>query len=264
MRIPGRVTNLVSIAGLALLFPIEASAAKDLADYPLRIEIVGAAARCVPAPGSYLPCPNGYRGFGPGNVLDGQSVIGFEFEYRCSVGLRPSMVITWPGKWKKPQLRLALLVPRTGEVDKYDECELQTKMRPQPGGWGLSHDGPRYLSPDAYWATRARRGLSPAPQPGDTNVPVAASSPASGPPAASSPEAMKSADLTVAVSSTPAGAEIEVDGRFMGSTPSSIALAPGEHAVVVRKPGFKPWERKLQLTGGEIRLSADLEKDKAK
>jgi hypothetical protein len=259
MRIPCGVTNLGAIAGLALLLPIEASAGKDLADYPLRVEIIRAAAHCVGAPP--FPCGYGYRGFGPGNILDGQSVVGFEFEYRCSVGLRPGFGVTWPGRWKKPQLRLALLVPRTGEVDKYDECELQTKMRPEPGGWAVSREGPRYLSPDEYWAARARRGFSPAPQPGGTAV--AAPSPASGPPATSSPDVMKSPELTVAVSSTPDGAEIEVDGHFMGSTPSSIALAPGEHVVVVRKPSFMPWERKLQLTGGEIRLNADLEKDEA-
>jgi hypothetical protein len=72
------------------------------------------------------------------------------------------------------------------------------------------------------------------------------------------------ARLTLAVTSSPEGADIEVDGRFMGSTPSTIALVPGEHTIVVRKPGFRTWERKLQLAGGDIRVSADLEEGSPK
>lgn len=56
------------------------------------------------------------------------------------------------------------------------------------------------------------------------------------------------------------GADIEVDGSFMGNTPSVIELTPGDHVVTVKKSGYKPWERKLKVTGGEIHLSAELEK----
>src|SRR6478672_11234014 len=31
------------------------------------------------------------------------------------------------------------------------------------------------------------------------------------------------------VASTPSGADIEIDGKFVGSTPSSITVAPGDH-----------------------------------
>jgi PEGA domain len=63
----------------------------------------------------------------------------------------------------------------------------------------------------------------------------------------------------VSVVSTPDGADIEIDGSFVGNTPSVVELAPGDHVVVVKKPGYKPWERKLKVTGGEIKLSAQLE-----
>src|SRR5258708_38203078 len=33
--------------------------------------------------------------------------------------------------------------------------------------------------------------------------------------------------------------DIEVDGNFMGSTPSSINLAPGKHQIVVKKIGYQ-------------------------
>jgi hypothetical protein len=64
----------------------------------------------------------------------------------------------------------------------------------------------------------------------------------------------------VSVSSTPEGADIEVDGSFVGNTPSTVEVTFGEHQVVVRKSGYKDWVRKLKESGGDIRLSAELEK----
>lgn len=63
------------------------------------------------------------------------------------------------------------------------------------------------------------------------------------------------------VSSTPAGADIEIDGAFAGSTPSSLSLSTGEHTVAVKKSGYKAWERKIRITGGNINLAAELEKN---
>jgi PEGA domain len=64
----------------------------------------------------------------------------------------------------------------------------------------------------------------------------------------------------VAVSSTPANADIEVDGSFVGNTPSVIEVTPGDHSVVVKKAGYKSWERKIKVTGGSVNISAELEK----
>ena len=64
----------------------------------------------------------------------------------------------------------------------------------------------------------------------------------------------------VSVASTPDGADIEIDGSFVGNTPSAVELAPGEHVVIVKKSGYKPWERKLKVSGGEIKLAAELER----
>jgi hypothetical protein len=61
--------------------------------------------------------------------------------------------------------------------------------------------------------------------------------------------------------SDPSGADIEVDGSFVGNTPSDVLVAEGEHTVSVKKPGFKDLERKLKVTGGSsIHLNAELEK----
>jgi hypothetical protein len=39
--------------------------------------------------------------------------------------------------------------------------------------------------------------------------------------------------------STPDGAEITVDEKFMGSTPSSLRLAAGEHKIKLEKSGLQ-------------------------
>jgi PEGA domain len=81
-------------------------------------------------------------------------------------------------------------------------------------------------------------------------------------PASSAPTTVAAAPAAarVSVASNPDGADIEIDGSFVGNTPSVIELAPGEHTVTVTKSGFKPWTRKTKISGGEIRMSADLEK----
>jgi hypothetical protein len=61
------------------------------------------------------------------------------------------------------------------------------------------------------------------------------------------------------VTSSPAGADIEINGNFVGSTPSSIQLSPGQYKVAVTKRGFSSWERTVKVTGGNVNLVAELE-----
>jgi len=66
---------------------------------------------------------------------------------------------------------------------------------------------------------------------------------------------------TINVKSTPPGCDINVDGKFMGSTPSTIPLSPGEHFVSVEKEGLTPWQRTMTITaGGSATIDATLEK----
>jgi PEGA domain len=66
---------------------------------------------------------------------------------------------------------------------------------------------------------------------------------------------------SVIVKSTPAGADINVDGRWMGSTPSTIQLAPGEHDVSIEIEDLRPWQRRMTVTlGGGSTIDAVLEK----
>jgi len=66
---------------------------------------------------------------------------------------------------------------------------------------------------------------------------------------------------TVDLKSTPVGAEITVDEKFMGSTPSSLRLAVGDHKIRLGKSGFKTWERTMTVSAGaSATVDATLEK----
>ncbi len=66
---------------------------------------------------------------------------------------------------------------------------------------------------------------------------------------------------TVDIKSTPDGAEITVDEKFMGSTPSSLRLTVGDHRITLAKPGFKTWERTMTVSAGATAtVNATLEK----
>jgi len=70
-----------------------------------------------------------------------------------------------------------------------------------------------------------------------------------------------STSAKVQLESTPPGADIQLDGSFVGNTPSDVQVADGEHSIVVKKSGFKDWERKLRVNAGStIHLNAELEK----
>jgi hypothetical protein len=68
----------------------------------------------------------------------------------------------------------------------------------------------------------------------------------------------------IAFTSTPAGADIELDGAFVGSTPSTITASTGDHTIALKKSGFAPWERKIHVTGGKIQISAELQANEGK
>ena len=61
--------------------------------------------------------------------------------------------------------------------------------------------------------------------------------------------------------STPVGAEVTVDGKYVGSTPSVISMGTGNHEVEISLAGFGLWKRDLTLgTGSQISVNAVLEK----
>jgi PEGA domain len=80
-------------------------------------------------------------------------------------------------------------------------------------------------------------------------------------PAVSGPSAVVPAIGTIEVRSTPDGAEVYVDGAFIGNAPATLKLAPGQHTIRVTQSGFKEWSREIAVqAGSEAHLSASLDK----
>jgi len=53
------------------------------------------------------------------------------------------------------------------------------------------------------------------------------------------------------VKSTPDGAEITVDEKYMGSMPSTLRLVAGDHRVRLDKDGYRTWEKTLTVSSGK-------------
>jgi hypothetical protein len=68
------------------------------------------------------------------------------------------------------------------------------------------------------------------------------------------------AQASLVINSTPTGADIEIDGAFVGNTPSTVSVAPGSHQIAVKKKGFTDWTKTLNVTSGTIHLNAELDK----
>ena len=61
--------------------------------------------------------------------------------------------------------------------------------------------------------------------------------------------------------STPSGADITVDGRYVGNTPSEIGLSTGAHVVVLSMSGFAQWKRELTVEADSVvNVTASLQK----
>ena len=98
----------------------------------------------------------------------------------------------------------------------------------------------------------------PAPQQNSDQAQTPASP--SGSPASEAAPALTSLN----VDSNPQGADIEIDGAFVGNTPSTVSVAPGSHRVTVNKKGFSDWGRNLYVSSGIVHLNAELEQDPPK
>lgn len=90
-----------------------------------------------------------------------------------------------------------------------------------------------------------------------TNGIAASSAEATSPPHNGAAEQASS----ITVTSDPPGADISVDGEFMGNAPSTLKVATGHRTIKATKSGYKDWERALTVNpGGEVKLNITLEK----
>jgi hypothetical protein len=100
---------------------------------------------------------------------------------------------------------------------------------------------------------------------GDLKLDLAKFQPAAAQPtnlnASNRDQSAPSTSAKLQIDSTPPGADIEVDGNFVGNTPSEVQVTEGDHTVDMKKAGFKNWERKMKTSAGSnIHVGAELEK----
>lgn len=130
-----------------------------------------------------------------------------------------------------------------------------------------------YTDADALVDTRNAPAPAPAAAPVATPVAAASEVPAETQPAAaqaapvSAPAPMPSAasilgpeSASVSFSSSQAGADIIIDGKDVGSTPSTLRLSPGRHLIEIHLGGYKTWQRTLRVEpGSQPSVKATLE-----
>jgi hypothetical protein len=64
----------------------------------------------------------------------------------------------------------------------------------------------------------------------------------------------------VAFASEPLGADVYVDGKFVGNTPSTLTLTVGSHEIRIEAATLKPWSRTFDaVAGSRITIRAILE-----
>jgi RNase P/RNase MRP subunit p29 len=73
--------------------------------------------------------------------------------------------------------------------------------------------------------------------------------------------AKDSATGNIKVVSEPDGADVKIDGNFVGNTPSQLKLTEGKHTIQVTKDGFDDWSKEIQVSAGaDLNLKATLQK----
>jgi len=76
----------------------------------------------------------------------------------------------------------------------------------------------------------------------------------------SAPPAAEPGTGTVRITSDPDAAEITVDGKFVGTSPSTLRLSAGSHEIELKATGRKIWRRVLEvLKDSEVTVKAALE-----
>jgi hypothetical protein len=78
-------------------------------------------------------------------------------------------------------------------------------------------------------------------------------------PAQSNVLAASTALAQITVDANVANCDIEVDGAFVGNTPSQVSAAAGSHQIGISKKGYKPWVKTVMVSGSGVHIQAELE-----
>jgi len=118
--------------GLVFFVPILLLAGKNLADYPLEIQIVES---------HWHRHSNGsVDGWGRGNIKSSESIHAFDFSYEAPDPFQRTVgEAHYVAKWKKEPVKLEMLVGEIGSPGKYLTYEVKTSVRddvyvPGPNG----------------------------------------------------------------------------------------------------------------------------------
>jgi hypothetical protein len=66
---------------------------------------------------------------------------------------------------------------------------------------------------------------------------------------------------SIAIRSTPDGAEVYADNAFIGNAPATLKLSAGQHTIRVSLAGYRDWSRDITVQGGsDAHLTATMEK----
>jgi hypothetical protein len=77
--------------------------------------------------------------------------------------------------------------------------------------------------------------------------------------AAAKPTAPTVPDPQLDIWSNPGGADIFVDGSYVGKTPYTMSVSAGEHTISLRKKDFGIWQRRVLAANGKRSVGAYLE-----
>ncbi|MGB8521560.1 MAG: PEGA domain-containing protein [Candidatus Acidiferrales bacterium] len=172
--------------------------------------------------------------------------------------------IDYPGGYfHKPHTVFAARLghPLVVRISKEGYASQETTITDGPFEWVdlKGHNRGRYwlVKADEVQATLKPVSKSSGGEAAAGPLPVARQNSATELPAEKSPSARAfsatsvSSDTGVLIlSSETAGAEIYIDGKFVGDTPSTISLAAGTHQIAIKAGGKKDWKREIEVMKG--------------
>ena len=56
------------------------------------------------------------------------------------------------------------------------------------------------------------------------------------------------------------GATIEIDGQYVGRTPSTLTVSAGQHVVRIHKQDFRPWKKIVNVTTEDVDITAYMDR----
>ncbi len=264
----GSVSKLLTLLSATLL--VTSASADELAHpyYPMHLKVVHAEFHNL-ADNNAVPkncdmenfdayCNESRNAYGEATMVV-QDSHGDTYTIACTVDSRWSKCSALPVGFKfdgrQEKGGLTIVYEDSHGRDKKEFFRLlDTKLAPAPAA---AADSP---PPDAAANTQSRGATRSSAPAAPTSSDVSAQPFSSALPSYFGSSASRDT-VRCTFSTTPAGADIALDGKYVGSTPSQITLSTGAHTVVLTLPGFTPWKRDLTvLPASELNVSAVLQK----